>query len=90
MTNQTRTITVRRTYTIIVEGDVTEEEYIALSEDLQDAPLDTRDAGDATGAIIECLGQDMDGETVTVNDRGGMLSVSWDDAPFEWNPPFPR
>lgn len=82
----TQTITVNRKFTIQHTG--TGEDFIALTEHLC-GPLDTRDGGDAVGAIITLAMFEMIENRETSWDYGGeriSIVVDYDDDTYVWSP----
>ncbi len=72
--------------TVTVEFTGTEEEFIALAEEIIDGQLDSRDRGDAMGAIV--LETQLYNDLAIVKQRpdGTMYSLTASNEPefFEW------
>lgn len=79
-------ITVNRKVTITYDG--TEEQYVANAErihhDFYQRPLDSRDAGDATGAILEFLDAGHDPDDTVFFEDGTVMHFTVEDGKFSY------
>jgi hypothetical protein len=102
MTTTKHTITVRRTYTIEVEGTI--DDFVQLMDSESTLylghQLDSLDAGDAIGAVLELADRDLqdrdtapDGNNILLQDEDPAcpvtVKVAVEDALFEWSPELP-